>query len=59
MNTIGIGMTVVHSKIATGTKIESFNKVTGSISLEPPSGVTNSVTGTISNQSMDVYQRIR
>ena len=53
MNTIGIGMTVVlDGKIATGTKIENFNKVTGSISLEPPSGVTNSVTGTISNESV-------
>ena len=53
MNTIGIGMSVVlDGKIATGTKIESFSKVTGSISLEPPSGVTNSVTGTISNESV-------
>ena len=52
MNTIGIGMSVVHSSIATGTKIQSFNKVTGAINLEPPSGVTNSVTGTISNQNV-------
>ena len=53
MNTIGIGMTVVlDGKIATGTKIENFDKVTGIITLEPPSGVTNPVTGTISNQSV-------
>ncbi len=55
MNTIGIGMTVVHSNIATGTIISNeggFNKVTGVITLEPPAGTANAVTGTISNQSM-------
>ena len=58
MNTIGVGMTVVHSNIATGTKIDSFNKVTGTIKLEPPSGVTNPVTGTISNQSMEFTRNL-
>ena len=52
MNTIGIGMTVVHSNIATGTKIEGFNNETGIITLAPPSGITNAVTGTISNQNV-------
>ena len=52
MNTIGVGMTVVHSNIEIGSKISEFNKVTGTIVLEPPSGVTNSIKGTISNQSM-------
>ena len=52
MNTIGVGMTVIHSNIATGSKVTSFNKITGDVSLEPPSGVTNAVTGTISNQSI-------
>ena len=53
MNTIGIGMTVVHSsKIATGTKIDGIDKVAGTIVLKPPSGVTNSVTGTISGEDV-------
>ena len=52
MNTIGVGMTVIHSNIATGTKIESFSKVSGAIELEPPSGVTNAVTGSVSNQNI-------
>ena len=59
MNTIGIGMTVVlDGKIATGTKIEGFDKVTGSITLEPPSGVTNSVTGTISNENVQFTRHL-
>ena len=59
MNTIGIGMTVVlDGKIATGTKIEGFNKVTGEINLEPPSGVTNSVTGTISNENVQFTRHL-
>jgi len=58
MNTIGIGMSVVHSAIATGTRIASFDKVTGSVALEPPSGVTNSVTGTISNQSVSFTRHL-
>jgi len=52
MNTIGIGMTVVHSNIATNTKIDSFNKTTGTITLEPPAGTDSAVTAPISNQSM-------
>ena len=58
MNTIGVGMTVVHPNIETGSKIESFNKVTGSVTLEPPSGFTNSIKGTISNQSMEFTRRL-
>ena len=52
MNTIGIGMTVVHSNIASGTVIDSFSKISGIITLEPPAGTASAVTGTISNQSM-------
>ena len=53
MNTIGIGMTVVLSnKIAVNTVIENFNKETGVITLIPPAGTANAVTGTISNQSV-------
>ena len=52
MNTIGIGMSVVHTGIETGTKITGFDKVSGAISLEPPSGFTNSVKTSISNQSV-------
>ena len=59
MNTIGIGMTVVHSNIAPGTVIssdEGFNKTSGVINLEPPAGTPSAVTGTISNQSI-TFQR--
>ena len=52
MNTIGIGMTVVHSNIATNTTIDAFNKTTGVITLEPPAGTDSAVTAPISNQSM-------
>ena len=56
MNTIGVGMTVVHPKIVPGTKIsreDGFNKVTGTIELEPPSGNSSAFTAPIgSNQSM-------
>jgi len=52
MNTIGVGMTVVHSNIATNTKIEGFNKTSGRITLEPPVGTDSAVTAPISNVSM-------
>jgi len=52
MNTIGVGMTVVHSSIATNTKIEGFDKTSGVISLEPPAGTDSAVTAPISNVSM-------
>ena len=52
MNTIGIGMTVVHSNIATNTVIDTFNKTSGVINLTPPAGTASAVTAPISNQSM-------
>ena len=56
MNTIGIGMTVVlGGKIAPGTIIPrdgGFDKVTGVIQLEPPSGTPNAVIATISNEDV-------
>jgi len=52
MNNIGVGMTVVHSNIATNTVIESFSKISGIITLSPPAGTDSAVTGTISGQSM-------
>ena len=57
MNNIGIGMTVVlDGKIATGTKIDNFDKTSGVITLEPPAGTASAVTAPISNQSM-TFQR--
>ena len=55
MNTIGIGMTVVHSNIASGTVIAregGFDKVTGVITLEPPAGTPNAVIGNISAEDI-------
>ena len=59
MNTIGIGMSVVHSNIASGTVVsdtEGFSKISGVINLTPPAGTPSAVTGTISNQSI-TFQR--
>ena len=58
MNTIGIGMTVVHSNIATNTTIDSFNKITGVINLLPPAGTDSAVTAPISNQSMSFKREL-
>ena len=55
MNTIGIGMSLVHSNIVAGTKIAKeggFNKVTGIIALEPPAGTASAFTAPVSNQSV-------
>ena len=55
MNTIGIGMTVVHPNIVAGTIIATeggFNKVTGVIALEPPAGNPSAFTAPVSNQSI-------
>ena len=55
MNTIGIGMTVVHSNIVAGTVIAQeggFSKISGVINLEPPAGTASAITAPISNQSM-------
>jgi len=59
MNTIGIGMTVVHPNIVAGTVIpnEGFNKTSGVINLEPPAGNASAFTAPIgSNQTM-TFQR--
>ena len=52
MNTIGIGMTVVNSNIAIGSKVEFFDKLTGVISLIPPEGSANSVTASFVDQDV-------
>ena len=55
MNTIGIGMTVVHSNIVAGTVVasdEGFNKTSGVINLEPPAGTASAFTAPISNQTV-------
>jgi len=60
MNTIGIGMTVVHSNIVAGTVISKdlgFNKTSGVINLSPPAGNASAFTAPIgSNQTM-TFQR--
>ena len=55
MNTIGVGMVVSHPNIEVGTKISDeggFNKETGVITLQPPSGSPDAVIAPISNVSM-------
>ena len=62
MNTIGIGMTVVHPNIVPGTKITSengdFSKITGVINLEPPAGNTSAFTAPISNQDVSFVRSL-
>ena len=59
MNTIGIGMTVVHPNIVAGTVIanDGISKISGVINLEPPAGNASAFTAPIgSNQTM-TFQR--
>ena len=52
MNTIGIGMSVVHPNIAINSTIEEYDKETGAINLVPPAGADSAITAPISNQTI-------
>ena len=51
MNTIGIGMTVVHTNITPNTKVQSFDRTTGAISLVSPTG--NAIISSFSGQTIE------
>ena len=55
--TIGIGMTVSGSNIDGVPEVEGINRSTGVITLLPSSGVTNSVSGTLSGSNNITFSR--
>ena len=57
VQTIGVGMTVSGSNIDGVPKVEGVNRETGVITLLPSSGVTNSVSGTLSGSDNITFSR--
>ena len=55
--TIGIGMTVSGSNISGVPAVSAVDRNTGVISLEPSTGVTNSVSGTLSGSNNITFSR--
>ena len=55
--TIGVGMTVSGSNISGVPKVDSFNRTTGVVTLEPSSGITNSISGTLSGSNNITFSR--
>ena len=55
--TIGVGMTVSGSNISGVPKVESFNRTTGVVTLEPSSGITSSISGTLSGSNNITFSR--
>ena len=55
--TIGIGMTVRGSNISGVPQVSEVNSANGVITLEPSSGVTNSVSGTLSGSNNITFSR--
>ncbi len=55
--TIGIGMTVSGSNISGVPKVESFDRTTGVVTLEPSSGITSSISGTLSGSNNITFSR--
>ena len=57
VQTIGIGMTVSGSNIDGVPEVDTINRTTGVITLLPSSGVTNSVSGTLSGSNNVTFSR--
>ena len=55
--TIGIGMTVSGSNISGVPTVEDFNRTTGVVTLEPSSGITSSISGTLSGSNNITFSR--
>ena len=55
--TIGIGMTVSGSNISGVPEVSSINSANGVITLEPSSGITNSISGTLSGSNNITFSR--
>ena len=57
VQTIGVGMTVSGSNIDGVPRVNSFDRITGVVTLEPSAGVTNSVSGTLSGSNNITFSR--
>ena len=55
--TIGIGMTVSGSNISGVPEVSSVNSTNGVITLEPSSGITSSISGTLSGSNNITFSR--
>ena len=55
--TIGIGMTVSGSNISGVPEVSSINSTNGVITLEPSSGITSSISGTLSGSNNITFSR--
>ena len=55
--TIGIGMTVSGSNISGVPTVEGYNRTTGVVTLEPSSGITSSISGTLSGSNNITFSR--
>ena len=55
--TIGIGMTVSGSNISGVPTVEGFDRTTGVVTLEPSSGITSSISGTLSGSNNITFSR--
>ena len=55
--TIGIGMTVSGSNISGVPEVSSINNANGVITLEPSSGITSSISGTLSGSNNITFSR--
>jgi len=55
--TIGIGMTVSGSNISGVPKVDGFDRTTGVVTLEPSSGITSSISGTLSGSNNITFSR--
>jgi hypothetical protein len=55
--TIGIGMTVSGSNISGVPKVNGLDRTTGVVTLEPSSGITSSISGTLSGSNNITFSR--
>ena len=55
--TIGVGMTVSGSNISGVPTVEGFDRTTGVVTLEPSSGITSSISGTLSGSNNITFSR--
>ena len=55
--TIGVGMTVSGSNISGVPTVDGFDRTTGVVTLEPSSGITSSISGTLSGSNNITFSR--
>lgn len=56
---VGIGQSVSsNASIAAGSKVKDYNRSTGTITLEPPAGISTAVSSTFTNQNTTFFKTI-